>query len=164
MARQVFFSFHYTNDIFRVNTVRNHWITKANGLEAGYWDHSLWEKTKLRGKQALKDLIEEGLKGSSVTVVLIGNQTAGREWVNWEIKRSHERGMGMIGVYIHQIRCAQTQRVDAKGRNPFDDWSFQQGGRKTMFSEVYPTYDWVSNDGYNNFASWVERAAIKAGR
>lgn len=27
-----------------------------------------------------------------------------------------------------------------------------------------PTYDWVNDDGYNNFGDWVEKAAKKAGR
>lgn len=118
MARQVFFSFHYQNDIFRVNTVRNQWVTKANGQASGYWDHSLLEATKLKGDKALKDLIEDGLNGSSVTVVLIGSQTAGRPWVNYEIKLSYELGKSILGIYIHQIRCASTNRIDPPGRNP----------------------------------------------
>lgn len=23
-------------------------------------------------------------------------------------------------------------------------------------SEIYPIYDWVSNDGYNNFKKWID--------
>jgi len=29
-------------------------------------------------------------------------------------------------------------------------------------SDLYPTYDWVTNDGYNNFSQWIERAAKAA--
>lgn len=165
MARQVFFSFHYQNDIFRVNTIRHHWLTKADRSEAGYWDHSLWESTKLRGKQALRDLIESGLKGSTVTAVLIGSQTAGREWVNYEIQRSHELGKGMFGIYINQIKCAGTSSVDPRGRNPFSDhYTSDSVWTRQSLASIYPVYDWVANDGYNNFGSWVENAARQSGR
>lgn len=165
MARQVFFSFHYQNDIFRVNTIRQHWLTKPNRDESGYWDHSLWESTKLRGKQALKDLIESGLKGSAVTAVLIGSQTAGREWVDYEIQRSHELGKGILGIYINQIRCAGTNRIESRGRNPFTD-HYASGSvwTRQSFASIYPVYDWVTDGGYNNFGAWVEAAAMNAGR
>jgi|ERR1051325_5308921 hypothetical protein len=163
MARRVFFTFHYQNDIFRVNTIRNHWLTKPNRESAGYWDHSLWEETKLKGKKALENLIDSGLNKASVTAILIGAETAGREWVNYEIKRSHDLGKGIIGVYIHQIRSANTSRIDPRGRNPLDDFYIESGYSRTYLSSLYPTYDWVTNDGYNNFSSWVETAAAKAG-
>jgi hypothetical protein len=31
-------------------------------------------------------------------------------------------------------------------------------------SQIFPTYDWFYNDGYNNFRKWVEDAARAAGR
>jgi hypothetical protein len=165
MARRVFFTFHYQNDIFRVNTVRNHWLTKRGHADAGYWDHSLWEETKARGDRALARLIDSGLTGTSVTAILIGAETAGRPWVNYEIQRSHELGKGIIGVYIHQIRCAGTLRVDARGHNPLDDFYIEdEDGDRTYLSDIYPTYDWVDDDGYNYFSDWVETAAQEAGR
>lgn len=32
-------------------------------------------------------------------------------------------------------------------------------GRFILFSEFCPVYDWVSDDGYNNFASWIDLAS-----
>ncbi len=32
------------------------------------------------------------------------------------------------------------------------------------FSHLFPVYDWVNDDGYNNLGSWVETAAQHAGR
>lgn len=38
MAKRVFFSFHYENvSNFRVNVVRNHWLTKPNRESAGFF-------------------------------------------------------------------------------------------------------------------------------
>lgn len=32
------------------------------------------------------------------------------------------------------------------------------------FSKIFPTYDWVTGQGYHNLDSWVEAAAIAAGK
>ncbi len=163
MARRVFFTFHYQRDIWRVNVVRNHWLTKPDAQEAGFWDHSLWEETKKKGDEAIKKMIEDGLVGSSVTAILIGQETAGRKWVNYEIKRSAERGNGIIGIYIHKI-ANRDGSTDWQGRNPLGDLTINQNGQIVKLSSIYPTYDWITNNGYNNFADWVETAAKQAGR
>jgi hypothetical protein len=47
MAKRVFFSFHYQDVIdFRVNVVRNHWLTKPDRSLAGFFDSSIWEDAK----------------------------------------------------------------------------------------------------------------------
>ncbi len=163
MARHVFFTFHYDNDIMRVNTIRNHDLTKNGLVESGYIDHSLWEESKLKGKAALEKLIDAGLAGSSVTAILIGKETAGREWVNYEITQSHNKGNGIIGIYINKIKNTDGT-TDPRGRNPLDDWTTTQNGVTVPLSSVYTTYDWVDNDGYNNFGKWVEAAAKAKGR
>jgi len=94
-------------------------------------------------------MIDEGLKGTSVTAVLIGAETSERKWVKYEIKKSVEKGNGLLGVYIHKLKD-KNKETDKKGKNPL--------------AEIYPTYDWVVDDGYNNFGDWVEKAAERAGR
>ena len=76
--RRVFFSFHYQRDIWRVNQVRNAGIVDAQAA-AGWSDASLWEEAKKKGDAAIKKLINDGLVGTSVTVVLIGSQTSERK-------------------------------------------------------------------------------------
>jgi hypothetical protein len=163
MGRSIFFSFHYQRDIFRVNIVRNHYLTKGGYNIAGYWDHSLWESLKKEGDLAIKRMINQGLKSTSVTVVLIGAETSTRRWVNYEVQKSYERGNGMIGIYIHNIPSINGY-TDFLGKNPFDNFYILYNGQNVYFSQIYPTYDWVRDDGYNNFSKWVESAAIAVGR
>lgn len=101
--------------------------------------------------------------GTSVTVVLIGTQTSTRQYVGYEIKLSHKRLNGMLGIYIHNIKDVNS-RTDTKGANPFESWYVERDGKKTYFSELYPTYDWVSDDGYHKLGDWIEAAAKKAGK
>ena len=164
MARGVFFSFHYQRDITRVNVIRNHMLTKGGYHSAGYWDQSLWETAKKTSSLALKRMINQGLENTSITVVLIGKETADRPWVQYEIEKSHERGNGMIGIYIHNIRNFQ-QQPDSQGQNPFGRFSvLNDRGIRVPMSQIYPTHNWVLNDGYNKFSTWVEAAARRAGK
>ncbi len=102
MARRAFFSFHYEKDIFRVSQVRNSGMTKGGYQQSGFIDHADWEQLKRQGDAAIKRWINSQLDGATVTVVLIGSETADRPWVNYEIRRSHELGMGLLGIHIHR--------------------------------------------------------------
>lgn len=163
MARKVFFSFYYERDIWRAGVVRNSWVTKPDREAAGFWDKASWEEVKKKGEEAIRRWIDKQLEGTSVTAVLIGAETSGRKYVTYEIIKSHEKGNGLLGVYIHNIKD-QDGDVDSRGKNPFDDIYIEEDGRRVYFPEMYPTYDWVYSKGYDSFGNWVEEAAQKAGR
>ena len=164
MARRVYFAFDYEDVAdFRANVVRMSWVTKPDREEAEFYDASLWEEAKKKGKEAIKRMINRGLEGTSVTVVLIGKKTYDSDWVKYEIKESYKRGNGLLGVYIHNIKDKYGY-TDTKGENPFDYIYIERDGEKVYFSEMYPTYDWVNDDGYNNLGDWVEESAQEAGR
>jgi len=162
MVRRVFFSFHYERDIWRASQVRNSWVTKDRE-DAGFIDAASWEEIQKQGDDAIKRWINNQLDGTSVTVVLIGAETSGRKWVDYEIEQSYNKKNGLLGVYIHNMKD-QNGRTDTKGSNPFSRWYIERDGKKVFFSDIYPTYDYVNDDGYNNFADWVEKAAKNAGR
>ncbi len=151
MARRVFFSFHYERDIWRASQVRNSWVTKPDREAAGFWDAASWEEVKKMGDDAIKQWINRQLEGTSVTVVLIGYETSTREYVNYEINRSWDRGNGLIGIYIHKLKD-QNNEMDYKGDDPFINLGYK-GIR---------TYDWILDDGYNNLGEWIESAYQQA--
>ncbi|TIR15963.1 MAG: TIR-like domain-containing protein [Mesorhizobium sp.] len=158
MARKVFFSFHYARDVRRVQQVRNSWVVREQGAATPFYDNADFEEAKRRAG-GIQKWIEDQLVGCSVIAVLFGRETASREWVKFEIKRSYERGMGILAIDIHNIKDPLTG-TDLPGRNPLDELSV----RGTPFSALYRTYDWVYDDGYNNIGSWIELAARNAGR
>ncbi len=146
-GRRVYFSVHYDRDIWRATTIRNTGIVDAVS-RAGWQDASLWEAAKKKGTKEVERLIEAGLKGTSVTVVLIGAETAGRRWVKYEIDRSVERGNGLLGIRIHGV-LDQNRRRDSRGPVP-----------STLRSQRYQVRDWDRS----TFGRLVERAAIDAGK
>lgn len=162
MARKVFFSFHYKRDVKRIVQVRNSWVVRPEGEAQPFYDKAEFEEAKKRAG-GIEKWIEEQLKGTSVTVILFGAETYDRKWVRHEIKRSYELKKGILAIDIHRIKDPQTG-VDIQGKNPLNYWSIEKDGRKVYFSEMYETYDWVNDDGYNNLSSWIEKAAKAAGR
>jgi hypothetical protein len=136
MARYVFFSFDY-EDVknFKVNVVRNSWLLH-NQLDT-FVDGSIWESAKTKGDKAIKRLIDDGLNRTSVTAILIGDDTADRKYVNYEIIKSFERGNGIMGIHINRIR-SKAGRISARGSNPLDRLSFtiSEDGRKIFFHQL----------------------------
>jgi hypothetical protein len=116
MARRVFFSFHYQRDVWRVTQVRS--IPNVVGCSAaGFQDASLWEEAKSKSDAAIKKLIDDGLKNTSVTVVFIGAKTASRKFINYEIEKSIERGNGIVGIQIHHLKDHNGE-TDGVGKTP----------------------------------------------
>jgi hypothetical protein len=138
MARRAFFSFHY-NDVssFRANVVRQSWVTHDRGRQDTFFDNSIWEKAQTKGTDAIKELIEVGMKGSTVTVVLIGEGTHERRWVKYEILKSFERGNGILGIHINRIR-GKDGYITSRGLNPLERLKFlvSPDGTKIHFFEL----------------------------
>ncbi len=163
MARKVFFSFHYERDAQRASVVRNHAVTKDGDEAAGYVDKAAWESIERQGDAAIKRWIGAQLSGTSVTVVLIGPETANRRWVQYEVQQSYSKGNGLLAVTLHNIKDFAGKN-DTAGSNSFGAIGKDKSGNDVYFFQVAKTYDWVSNDGYKNFGTWVEEAAKAAGR
>ena len=64
MARRVYYSFHYQNDIDRVMTVRNRWVTYGNQTISGIIDHADFETVQRQGDYAIKRWIDSQLNGT----------------------------------------------------------------------------------------------------
>ncbi|MDU1312480.1 MAG: TIR domain-containing protein [Clostridium septicum] len=159
--RKVFFSFHFGRDAWRAGQVRN--SGRFTGDDSGFIDKAEWEKVKLKGKSHICNWIDEQMKGTSVTVVLIGAETSTREYVEYEIKKSFAKGNGVIGIYIHNVKN-QYGQTDCKGKNPFENIYYEHQGRRVYLSEIYKTYDWVWDNGRENMSKWIEEAAQRASR
>lgn len=153
MARKTFFSFHYERDAWRAANVRNSGVL-AKDDEYGFIDAADWEKIEREGDAAIKRWIQDQLKNTTATVVLIGAETASREWVRYEIRESWKRGNAIIGVRIHSIKD-QDSKTDSFGANPLDVVKFEDG---TTVSAVCKTYDWVADKGREHLGEWLEQA------
>lgn len=156
MPRKTFLSFHYKNDHWRVSQVKQMGVIEEQPLLSA----NDWEEVEDAGEAAIKKWIADNLKGKSCLIVLIGEKTAGRKWVKYEIKEAWDAGKGVMGVYVHNLKDSGGNQ-SSKGNNPFE--TFKVGDEPlTKYAKTYdPPYS-TSTNVYNhikdNLADWVEKA------
>ncbi|MFG1711023.1 TIR domain-containing protein [Nonomuraea sp. M3C6] len=161
MARKVFYSFHYVPDNWRAAQIRQAGVLEGNQPIS---DND-WEEVTDGGDAAIQKWIDNQFFGKSCAVVLIGAKTAGRKWINYEIRKAWEDRKGLVGVHIHNL-LDRNSHQSYKGHNPFDD--FNVDGVK--LSSIVKAYDppfttstYVYGHITSNIAAWVEEAiAIRA--
>lgn len=142
MARRAFFSFNY-EDLSRAMVVRNGWISQ--GAEAaGFIDAADFEAMEELGDIAVMDWIDNQLTGTTVTVVLLSDETYASQWVTYGIQRSKDLGHGLLGIGISSIK-------DSNGDTSGSWYKIPTG---------FPYYQWIRDDGLNNIGDWIEKAAI----
>ena len=162
MARKVFFSFHYDADCQRASQVRNMGVLEGNQTVS---DND-WEAVKKGGDKAIQDWIDNQFTGRSCAVVLVGTETAGRKWINYEIKKAWDSGKGLLGIRIHGLKNLAGQTTFAGG-NPFDGFTVGEKSLSSIVNLHNPSgsdskavYDYIKS----NIDSWVETAIEEIGR
>lgn len=156
MGRKVFYSFHYKPDNWRAAQVRNMGVIEGNSPVS---DND-WEDVKKGGDAAIQKWIDDQLHGRSCTIVLIGEKTAGRKWINYEIEKSWNLGKGVFGIYIHNLKDSDGNQSD-KGKNPFDDFTLDGKKLSSIVKAYNPPYS-TSTNVYDyikdNLEDWTEEA------
>lgn len=156
MARRAFYSFHYQPDNFRAGQVRNMGVIEGN-ISATDND---WEAVKKGGDAAIQKWIDDQLHGKSVAIVLIGSATAGRKWINYEIKSAWDAGKGVMGIYIHNLKDAGGMQ-SFQGANPFSGFNVNGTTLTSIVKAYAPPYS-DSKQVYghikDNLALWIEEA------
>jgi len=158
MPRNVFYSFHYLPDGWRASQVRNIGTIEGNSPAS---DND-WETIKRGGDPAVQRWINSQLDGRTCAIILIGTETAGRKWINYEIEKAWNDGKGVLGIHIHNLKNSAGQQ-STKGANPFQTFTLNNG--QMRLSDVVKTYDPPSSDSSQvyshikeNLSAWVETA------
>jgi hypothetical protein len=154
MARKAFYSFHYVPDNWRASQVRNIGTIEGNSTVS---DND-WETITKGGDAKIENWIKNQLKGRSCTIVLVGTNTANRKWINYEIIKSWDDNMGVVGIYIHGLKNSQGQ-IANKGNNPFDFIGYGNTGKK--LSSIVKCYDPSGKDSIERY-DWISRNLEKA--
>jgi hypothetical protein len=144
--------------------IRNSWTIRRDSEAAGFVDAADFEAIERQGRPAVERWIDSQLNNTSATIVLIGANTASRPYVQYEIRRSYERGSALLGIYIDNIKDQAGNIHPLRGRNPFEAVQVASAyGATSVASKLnVPIYDWVNGDGRTNIASWLENAPRKS--
>jgi hypothetical protein len=71
-------------------------------------------------------------------VILVGTGTANRKWINHEIIKAWDDGLGVVGIRIHGLKNLAGE-TSIKGDNPFDYIGYDSTGKK--LSSIVKCYD-----------------------
>jgi hypothetical protein len=158
MARKVFYSFHYTPDNWRASQVRNIGVIEGNAVAS---DND-WETVKKGGDAAIQKWIDDQLSGRSCAIVLVGSETAGRKWINYEIEKAWNDGKGLLGIHIHNLKNSNGNQA-TQGANPFATFTMKRDNATLSslvkcylppYSDSTQVYTYIKN----NLSDWVEEA------
>lgn len=154
--RQVFYSFHYRPDNWRASQVRNIGVIEGNRPAP---DND-WETITNAGDTAIKKWINDQMHYRSTTILLVGSDTAGRRWINYEIERTWNENMALLGICIHRLKDSNSNQ-SSQGRNPFEGFKIGETPLNQIVKLYNPPYT-DSKDVYNyianNISDWVEEA------
>jgi hypothetical protein len=161
IKRQVFFSFEYDADAWRANQVRNMGIVDQSST---FTDND-WEKVK-GSELTIKRWINSQLKMRSCLIVLIGETTFTRPWVDYEIQKACELEKGIVGVYVHKLKDSDGNQSE-KGLNPLD-FNYTDDGEPLSqyvrtFNSRCVTSVGVYRDIEDNLSDLIEEAIENAG-
>jgi len=99
--RRTFLSFHAEDRLqvqgFRLMAMNDH-------VDLDIFDASVRVAINSEDSSYIKQVIREKIWRSSVLVCLIGNGTAWRDWVDWEILTAYEMRKGVCGVRLKGSR------------------------------------------------------------
>ncbi len=155
--KKCFLSFHYKPDSWRVQQVKQMGAIEEQPLLTS----NKWEEVKKGGDDGIRKWIDDNMKGKDCLVVLVGEKTAGRRWVNYEIKKAWGKGMGVLAIHIHNLENSSGEQAK-KGGDPFAGLTVDGVAVK---GKVYdPPYS-ISKNVYNHIAANIEdwvKAAIDA--
>ncbi|MGQ2984340.1 TIR domain-containing protein [Flavobacterium sp.] len=156
VTRKVFYSFHYANDSWRVSQVRHIGHIEDNPAATP----NKWEEVKGKGANAIQSWIDDNMTGRTCLVVLIGSATAGRKWINYEIKKAWDEGKGVVGINIHRLKNSQGLQA-VQGANPFANFTVEKIGLNKIVKCYNPpytdsklAYDYIKQ----NIEGWIEEA------
>jgi len=155
--RQIFYSFHFKNDVMRVQQVRNIGALEDNKPVS----HNEWETVKRNGDASIKRWIDDNMHYKSCVIVLVGEETANRPWVKYEIERAWNQGKGILGIYIHNLKCPN-YGTSKKGNNPFEQFRLQNNALLSSIVDCYnPNPADAYGDIHRNLENWVNHAISK---
>ena len=117
-----------------------------------------WEMVKAGGDTAIKKWIADQMYGRSCTVVLVGTNTASRKWINYEIIKSWDDGMGVVGIHIHGLENSKGD-ITTKGKNPFA--SIVHGKTGKMLSSIVKCYDPAGSNSQERY-DWIKKHLANA--
>jgi hypothetical protein len=140
--------------MFRVEQIRNVGELEDN-KPASLED---WELIQAKGDLAVEDWIDDNMRYADCVVVLVGERTASRRWIRYEVRKAWTLKKGLFGIYIHNLKDPKTGAC-TRGASPFEQFEFkEESGADCRIKCYNPSRLFAYQDIKSNLEAWVETA------
>ena len=158
MSRRTFLSYHHRLDACRAGQIRDCGLIEPSDLAS---DH-VWATITHAGDTAIRRWIDAQMDEADCVIVLVGQITAGRKWIDYEIQKAWRDGRGLLGIHVHHLKNHYGSQT-SKGGNPFAEVAIDGvPGALAASVRCYDPPYLTSNEAYDYVCTglplWIERA------
>lgn len=113
IKRKVFLSYHHDGDQYYYNEFSNKFHDEYEAVT----DNSLYRRVDSDDiDYVMRRIRENYITGTSCTIVLVGNESWGRKYIDWEIKATLDKQHGLIGVQLPTLLSNPSGKVNVSAR------------------------------------------------
>ncbi|MCP4438512.1 MAG: hypothetical protein GY810_06165 [Aureispira sp.] len=138
-----FFSFHFSHDFDRICTVTDTWLKQPNTSMTPFISTAQIIEMMKEGLPAILRWVNEEVAKSDAVVLLIGSQTEGRYFIEYEIQQAILQQKPIYGIHINQVPD-KSGKTEAKSLSPLPS--------------LCSHYDWQEDNGAEHILDWTKRA------
>ncbi len=124
-------------------------------------DDNSWEQVKKGGDPAIEKWIKTQMSSCDVVIVLVGDKTASRPWVNFEIRYAWDNKYPIFGIRVHGLKSVDGYTSTA-GTNPFQSINLSNGKLLSDYVPLHAPSGGTSQEVYANIKSnirnWIKDA------
>lgn len=113
VKRKVFVSYHHGGDQAYYDAFSKRFCDIHDVITDNSLDRQIGSKDVA---YVMRRIREDYVTGSSCTIVLVGRDTSGRKYVDWEIDATLEKKHGLIGVRLPTALVSPDNKVTVPGR------------------------------------------------
>jgi len=151
MARKCFYSFHYQPDCWRASTVRQIGSIEGNApARDNDWEAITSGQNR---DEKIKRWINDQMEGRTCAIVLVGSATARRPWIDYEIVKAWNAGLGVVGIRIHGLKDSSGD-TSLPGANPFAHIQYEP--QNVSLSTIVKCYDPAGATSQDRYA-WISQ-------
>ena len=146
-AHNVFIS-HYHRDQEDLDGLKD--LMKRKGYDIRDSSIDELKPNKAKNKDYIKSLLRSRIDWAGTVLVLVGQETHSRPWVNWEIEYANSQGKRIVGIYAHGAKESDIPKNLDRYGDALVGWD-----SKNLIDAIRGKHhDWVTPDGNPRKGPW----------
>lgn len=143
----VFISHHH-KDQEELNSLKDLMSKNSYTMRDSSIDES--KPNKAKSEDYIKSILRDRINWAGTVLVLVGEETHSRPWVNWEIEYANSQGKRIVGVYVQGAKESDIPKNLNLYGNALVGWD-----SKNLIDAIRGKHnDWVTPEGKPRNGPW----------